>query len=287
MQPIEGAPTTEVTEISAQDFIALHAAALEADEVRHNVVLGILGRLGDEDAPPPRLWSLGAPGACALQTPGRPIALGALEARQCHALAEATRNTNYAAVGGPGHAASAFAERAAQLGVEFEEPTAQFIHALRGSPRYPGATGQARLATAGDAPLLYAWMCGFQREVLPHDPPPQVAHLARRAEEGCFMFWIVNGEPVSVAAIARAPATRRRSPASTPLSRNAAAAMLARLSRLRSNWRTRKASRWRACIPISAIRFQTDAMPKSASCRSAKHGTTRVNVDRRDFNASA
>jgi RimJ/RimL family protein N-acetyltransferase len=203
MQPPGRGQSAQVNELSAQEFIALHVSALETDEARHNVILGILARLDAAGPPAARLWSLGAPGACALQIPGRPIALGALDVLQCHALADATQDMDYPAVGGPEQAVPTFVERAIKLGAEFEEPVPQLIHALRGSPCYPGAAGHPRLVSVDDAPLLYEWMRGFHEEAVPLDPPPRLANVATSAGEGRFMFWVVDGEPVSVAAIAR------------------------------------------------------------------------------------
>jgi hypothetical protein len=61
--------------MSLADFIATHAPALERDEVRNNLILGVLAsavRTGTSIL----TWTLGAPGACAIQWPGRPIILG-------------------------------------------------------------------------------------------------------------------------------------------------------------------------------------------------------------------
>ncbi len=59
-----------------REFADYHRVALEADEVRHNVILGILGRVAAGDEPQFRHWTLGSPGQCAVQTPPYPIVLG-------------------------------------------------------------------------------------------------------------------------------------------------------------------------------------------------------------------
>jgi predicted GNAT family acetyltransferase len=41
------------------------------------------------------------------------------------------------------------------------------------------------------------------REATPHDPPPDRARLERAAAAGDHYFWVVDGEPVSMAGIAR------------------------------------------------------------------------------------
>jgi len=73
------------------DFVELHRPALERDEVTHNVILANLDRLAIGRASGLRRWTLGAAGACAVQSPGYPIVLGELTQAQCRALADETR----------------------------------------------------------------------------------------------------------------------------------------------------------------------------------------------------
>jgi len=185
------------------EFAAYHGPALARDEVRHNVILAILGRLAAENPPELRRWSLGAPGECAVQTPTYPIMLGDLSAAQCHALAEVTRTLDYPAVVGPAETARWFADRAKALGLTFLEPIPQQILALHDKPAYPGAPGHARLVGPDDAELFADWVIAFQREAIPHDPTPSRDRLKQTASEGRYQFWIVDGEPVSMAGIAR------------------------------------------------------------------------------------
>ena len=126
------------------EFIALHGPALERDEVRHNLILGILARVAKADKPQLMTWTLGGPGACAIKTPGRPIVLGDLGRDQTHALAEVTRDLDYPGVVGLRDAPRWFVERAGELGLAFREPIPQRILVLRRSPAYPGAPGSAR-----------------------------------------------------------------------------------------------------------------------------------------------
>jgi GNAT superfamily N-acetyltransferase len=176
---------------------------LEADEARHNVMLWILGRIGVDGQLAFRHWTLGAPGQCAAQTPPHPIVLGDLLDTQCQALAEQTREVEYRGVVGPDRTAMWFAHRAADLGVTFLDPILQRIHALRDTPRYPGAPGHARLVGSDDTDLFVDWTVAFMREAVPHDPPPDREKVAKAAGEGRYMFWTVDGEPVSVAGIQR------------------------------------------------------------------------------------
>src|SRR5215471_11361710 len=100
-----------------REFAAYHLAALEADEVRHNLILAILARLAADASPEIRHWTLGPPGQCAVQEPGWPIVIADLDAAQCRRLAEQTRDLDYPGVVGPGLTAKWFADRAVQHGI--------------------------------------------------------------------------------------------------------------------------------------------------------------------------
>lgn len=185
------------------DFIATHAPALERDEVRHNLMLGVLARAVKEESPQLLTWTLGGPGACAVKTPGRPIILGELTREQARALAEATRDLDHEGVVGLDHAPGWFVERATELGLAFKAPIPQRIHALREKPVYPGAPGHARQVLPEDAPLLVDWVLAFAREAVPEDPTPNPAEVAKVAAQGRHLFWIVHGAPVAMAGVAR------------------------------------------------------------------------------------
>jgi RimJ/RimL family protein N-acetyltransferase len=188
--------------MSLAEFIATHAPALRRDEVRHNLILGVLERAG-KTAAPIKTWTLGPPGACAIEWPGRPIILGDVARDQCRALAEATRDSDGSGVVGLEQGPLWFVERARELGVTFAEPIPQRIHALRGPPVFPQAPGSARQVTGEDGPLLADWLQAFAREAVPDDPPTARAILEKAAAEGRHLFWTVDGRPVSVAGIAR------------------------------------------------------------------------------------
>jgi RimJ/RimL family protein N-acetyltransferase len=190
-------------ELSPRDFVDRHRPALERDEVRHNVLIAILNRLDADEQANIRRWTLGEPGACAVQGPPFPIVLGELTQAQCHALAELTRELDYPGVVGPDLTTKWFAERATALGVVFGEPVPQKIHALRAPPRYPGAPGSARPVWPEDAALLFDWTLAFVREAVQHDPEPTREQVERHMLGRGHTFWIVDGVPVSMAAIAR------------------------------------------------------------------------------------
>lgn len=78
-----------------REFAEYHAPALERDEARHNLMLGLLARLLNHAEPNPdvRLWTLGASGQCAMQTsPRNAIILGELDERQCRAFEGGTNS---------------------------------------------------------------------------------------------------------------------------------------------------------------------------------------------------
>jgi RimJ/RimL family protein N-acetyltransferase len=184
-------------------FAEQHVAALEADEARHNLILAMLGSAASDAGRNLRFWSLGSPGACAVQSPGWPIVLGELDEGQCHRLADALREVEFRGVVGPGMSARWFADRAEEIGLRFAERIPQRILKIEGPPRYPGAPGSWRCSMPGDAALLAEWGLAFWQEATPHDSPPAREQLERGAAEGGRFVWVVDGRPVSMAAIAR------------------------------------------------------------------------------------
>jgi RimJ/RimL family protein N-acetyltransferase len=189
--------------VDIEDFAQYHAPALETNEARHNLILTILARAASDRAYAVRAWSLGAGGACAVQYPGWPIVLGELEEPQCWALAEQLRDIDFPGVVGPDRTASWFADRARRLGITFADPIPQQIHAIRARPRYPGVPGFPRPVTPADAALVVDWLLAFSREAIPQDPTPSREKLQKAAGDGQYLFWTVDGEPVSIAGIVR------------------------------------------------------------------------------------
>jgi RimJ/RimL family protein N-acetyltransferase len=184
------------------DFRARHLVALERNEARHMIMLGVLSG-ADTELARVQFWTLGGSGECAILRPNGLLILGDLNARQSRTLAEQLSNVPYKGVVGPDDSALHFIERAAELGVEFLDPMPQRIHGLAKAPNYPGAAGRARRATTEDAELLTAWMAAFVHEATPHDSPPSSEIVEKGAAEGRYFIWIVGDEPVSTAAIVR------------------------------------------------------------------------------------
>src|SRR5262245_745982 len=119
-----------IMQMTPLEFCSTHIPALERNEVRHNVMLAVLGAVADGKSSNVVTWTLGLPGQCATMNPGRPILLADLDDAQCRALAEETAKLDYAGVVGPDRTAFTFAQRATELGVQFLEPVPQRIHSL-------------------------------------------------------------------------------------------------------------------------------------------------------------
>jgi RimJ/RimL family protein N-acetyltransferase len=184
--------------VQLAEFISYRRPALEANEVKYNLILGVLA---DAVASRLRLWSFGSSGACAVQRPGYSLVLGALSETECHCLAKETQQSDFPGVVGCDDTARWFVEHAAALGLAFREPMPQQIHALSEPPRYPGAAGYARRPSAGEIPLLVDWMIAFHQQALP--PAPSREELEQLAGEAFQLLWVVHGEPVSTAGIVR------------------------------------------------------------------------------------
>jgi RimJ/RimL family protein N-acetyltransferase len=187
-----------------REFAEFHRPALERDEARHNLILGLLARLLDRAQPDVRLWTLGAPGACAMQTtPQNAIILGELDRAQCDAFAAETLDLDYPGVVGLDAVAPLFVERAVERGAKFTEPVPQQIYALRDKPLHPGVPGSARLIGQHDIALFEDWMTAFVHEATPHDRPATRQNLENIIAENRYRFWMIDGEPVSMAGIVR------------------------------------------------------------------------------------
>jgi predicted GNAT family acetyltransferase len=182
------------------EFIDYHQPALEVDEVKHNLILGLLESRANTEL---RLWSIGAPGECAVQHPKYPIVLGALTRVQCRRLADETVTLDYPGVVGSDDTAEWFVDRAVGRGIRFHEPVPQQIQMLNTNPIYPAAKGAARHVCADDATLFTEWMLAFYEEAVPKEQKPSGQQLQAAASSESYSFWVVDGEPVSMAGIRR------------------------------------------------------------------------------------
>jgi GNAT superfamily N-acetyltransferase len=189
-----------------REFAEYHTPALEHDEARHNLMLGLLARLLNNAEPNSdvRLWTFGASGQCAMQTsPRNALVLGELDERQCRAFADETLGLDYPGVVGFDPIVFWFVQRAVEHDVRFLEPVPQQICALRQRPIYPKVGGAARIVNSADVNLFGQWLTAFLMEAAPHDPLPTREGVERTAAAGNFRFWMVDGEPVAMAGIVR------------------------------------------------------------------------------------
>jgi RimJ/RimL family protein N-acetyltransferase len=128
---------------------------------------------------------------------------GVLTEAQCRQLAEETSTLELPGVVGCDDTAGWFVDRAVTLGLAFAEPIPQQIWALSARPNYPGAPGRARQVGADHAALFADWMTAFHNEASPHDPAFSREQLEKAARSGRHLFWILDGQPVSMAGIVR------------------------------------------------------------------------------------
>ena len=189
--------------MTLSEFCDYHLPALEAQEAKHNLMLFILAKAKEDKSSKLLTWSLGRPGACAIKMPDRAIVLGDLSEAQCHALAEETQQLRYIAVLGPDLTAKWFVARAEALGLAFEAAMPQRILTLQSPPRHSDVAGQARPVGPEDSELLADWLTAFDREAIPEDPPRPRDRLLALAGSGDYLFWMVDGAPVSLAGIVR------------------------------------------------------------------------------------
>jgi ribosomal protein S18 acetylase RimI-like enzyme len=189
--------------MSVPEFIEYHRAILERDEVKHGLIVNALNRAGSAKSADLSYWTFGRPGECAIKVRHHSIVLGELDESQCRSLADLTAGSDYPGVIGPDLTASWFTDRARELGLFFLGPEPQQIYAISGEPRYPGSLGHAQPVTIEDGSLLADWLTAFHREAVPHDPLPSRGELQQAAGEDRFLFWIVNGQPVSMAGVVR------------------------------------------------------------------------------------
>ena len=190
--------------MTREEFINFHIPALEKNEARHGLMLGLLAKLSAAPDTPMRLWTFGRPGACAMQSDSaRSIVLCDLSEAECHALAEQVANLDFGGVQGPDETAHWFVARARQLGIDFTEPMPLGIQELRNAPIFPTVAGAARPVTEEDYDLYSAWYLAFNQEAIPSDPVPSHEEMMKRLVENRALFWEVDGHPVSLAVFSR------------------------------------------------------------------------------------
>lgn len=186
---------------SIKDFLALHQDTFEKQESKFNILLGLAQRIRkSRRAEGFRLFSFGRPGACALQLEGRNLVLGEIDPQECAKLASHYSNIEYPGVIGPDQVADWYVQNA---GAEhFVAPIDMGIFQLDGAPKKPPVHGA--FARATDTYRLVRWLQAFHEEAEGKVfGARDKEDLRQRAEHSPFYFWIVDDEPVAMAAIVR------------------------------------------------------------------------------------
>lgn len=189
--------------MTLDDFAAFHSPALLEDEIRYAQVQAQIDQARRKGDMSFRFWSLGPPGACAVLTKGRPVALGRVEHGHCVALARELAGQDYLGVAGIGEAPRWFKEAAQALGRTFRTRMVMHVMELRQPPVFPGAPGAARLAVASDFDWVLEARLGFHRDLAPGDPPLDRDAAVTLTAERRHSLWIHEGERVSIATEAR------------------------------------------------------------------------------------
>lgn len=178
------------------EFSAYHLRGLRLNEIKHGVLINMMKNPHD------LFWGYDRPAQCALMGE-RALVLGNLTESQCRDLADTTCGLDYAGVMGPGLTTHWFANRASEHGIYFRDCEPQQIYVLRELPKKPNIIGNWREVTASDTELFIDWYTEFARESIPIQPFPPHEKLARIAESSRYLFWEVNGVPVSMAGTIR------------------------------------------------------------------------------------
>jgi ribosomal protein S18 acetylase RimI-like enzyme len=190
--------------IPCPDAAALRAAIapwLERDAVPFALPCCIAERLGTDG------WAgvisvAGQVRLALVQTPPWPVALASPEPvdAPCAAVAAAVlraRASTVQAVNGPDAWAEAIV---AARGVVPVARTGVRLHRLVGPPRLPRpARGEARACRSDETELLGRWQVAFQQAIEPGEsvPVPSLQQLEQVRDS--FLFWSVDGRPVSMA----------------------------------------------------------------------------------------
>jgi RimJ/RimL family protein N-acetyltransferase len=198
---------------SFDSFRTVAAAVYQRDPVAAVIELRILRNPPDTDAPPllMTVWDGGTLAGAALQTPPFPLLCGGLQNSAIDGVVAelAQSRPDLSAVRGPRAIAASFADTwckrtGALSSVGFEE------RQYRLDVLCPPMTveGEPRPISEDDTDFLVDWFARFRAEALPNAPGPaataQSIRAAKKARDE-FLLWVVNGEPVSMAAV-RSPA---------------------------------------------------------------------------------
>ena len=215
------------------EFLERAGPLLQADEARHNLILGLAGVLRDRPEVYPEfgLWVVeeaGAPVAAALITPPFNLVLAdPVDLRALVTLAAAVQESGLLVSGVVGNRPSVdrFNEVWAPLaGVTPRLRMGQGVFALERMRPLPAVPGAARPAGRDDRPLILGWLEAFTAEALPEE-----AFVRERTERGVnrvldpegadagIWLWEDGGDQVALAAFGGpTPGGVRLGPVYTP-----------------------------------------------------------------------
>jgi GNAT superfamily N-acetyltransferase len=212
------------------EFLAAASPLLLRDEARNNLILGLAGTLRDRPGyyPDFRLWLVedgSGTIAAALQTPPYNLVLAEpTDDGAAAELADAIAADGIelpGVVGAPPEVDRFAAAWETRRGCARRLRRAQRIYRLSATRPPQGVVGRPRVATAGDEPLLIAWIRAFAQEALADTPSPATGTErmveARLADpHSGFLLWEDDG-PVSLAGWgAPTPSGIRIGPVYTP-----------------------------------------------------------------------
>ncbi len=186
---------------SIREFLAEHQECFEKQEAKFNILLGLAQRIRkSRKAGGFRLFTFGRPGACALQMEGRNLVLGELNPEDCAKLASHYSDISYPGVIGPDSVADWYVQSAGSA--HFHEPVDMGIFELLAPPKKPPVPGSMERAT--DTYRIVKWLTAFHEEAEGKIfGARDKEDLRQRAEHSPFYFWVVDDEPVAMAAIVR------------------------------------------------------------------------------------
>src|SRR3954451_3016038 len=181
------------------------APLLEADPVRHSLLLGLIGTLIDDPGryPEHNLWLLddgGAAAAMVMQTPPfSPIVGPPTDESALAALADGMHQmgASFDGINGAEPEAGAFAARWAELnGATARRQMALRLHVLEHVDPLPEAPGAMRYATEADRDLILEWWAAFAAEahvIADGDNARRLVDARLAADPPGICFWEVNG----------------------------------------------------------------------------------------------
>ncbi len=210
-------PLADIRVRTADDpaaFLDDARSLLMLDEARHNLMLGVVGRLATEPGSYPvfRLWLAEdgdgeVVGAASMTAPWPIVLARPTHADAIEALVDAASSGDLVPPGVVGAVPEVhdFATRwAAVTGMTVTTRRAEGAYALERVEPVAAGSGHARPATVADRELIAPWMVAFVAEVLPNDPAAddggrEIVDSRLLSDSAGLWLWEANGRPVSVA----------------------------------------------------------------------------------------